>query len=258
MSSKAKRKSIILEIILIISALVLGALIIVMVWRNKTTQIIEPQRTIAGSFPSPVELMEEDKQVYFAYVPVPDFIFNRMNGVSFKEDTPVAREDLRYLKVLYWGIDNKPHQGELIVHKAIAEDLVDIFYKLYRAGYPIEGIQLIDTFGANDEISMTKNNTSCFNGRKIAGTDKWSMHAYGLAIDINPLYNPQVLSDGTVLPIAGEAYADREASFLYKIDEKDYAYKLFTEHGFTWGGDFNSSKDYQHFEKKIDTEDTME
>lgn len=254
MSSKAKRKSIILEIIMIVSALFLGALIIVLVWRNKTTQVIEPDRTLAGNYPSPVELVESDKKIYFAYTEIPDLIFKRMDGVSFKEDNPVAREDLRYMKVLYWGYDNKPHQGEMIVHKAIAEDLVDIFYRLYMAGYPINSIQMVDTYGGNDEVSMSNNNSSCFNGRKIAGSDEWSMHAYGLAIDINPLYNPQVLSDGTVLPIAGAAYADREGSFLYKIDENDYAYKLFTSHGFTWGGDWSSSKDYQHFEKKIDLE----
>lgn len=255
MSSKAKAKrklkSKLPEIILIISALFLGVLIVVLVAQNKTRKVIEPVRTIQGDYPAPAELVESDKLVYFAYMDIPDMIFRKMEGVSFKEECPVAREDLQYLKVLYWGFDNQPHQGELIVNKAIAQDLSDIFFKLYKASYPIQHISLIDTYGGNDEVSMTNNNTSCFNGRKVSGTDEWSMHAYGLAVDINPLYNPYVGEDGTVLPIAGQAYADRQKSFLYKINENDYAYRLFTEHGFTWGGSWQTNVDYQHFEKII-------
>lgn len=240
------------EIILVMSALFLGVLIVALVAKNKTHTVIEPTRVISGDYPMPYEIVEEDKLTYFAYMDIPDMIFKKMQGVSFSEDCPVTREELQYMKVLYWGFDNKPHQGELIVNKAIAPDLADIFYKLYKASYPIGSISTIDAYGGNDEVSMSKNNTSCFNGRKIAGTDTWSMHAYGLAIDLNPLYNPYVKADGTVLPIAGEAYADRESKFLYKIDESDYAYKLFTSHGFTWGGSWESVKDYQHFEKVIE------
>ncbi len=255
MSSKAKAKKKIKiklpEIILIISAFFLGVLIVVLVAQNKTKRVIEPVRTIQGDYPTPTELQESDKLVYFAYTDIPDMIFRKMEGVSFKDDCPVSRENLQYLKVLYWGFDNQPHQGELIVNKAIAQDLSDIFFKLYKASYPIQSISMIDTYGGNDEVSMSNNNTSCFNGRKISGTDEWSMHAYGLAVDINPLYNPYVREDGTVLPIAGQAYADRESSFLYKIDENDYAYRLFTGYGFTWGGSWQTNMDYQHFEKTI-------
>ena len=241
------------EIILIVSALLLGILIVVLVAGNKTHTVIEPERKITGSYPMPSELLETDKVTYFAYMEIPDMIFKKMEGVSFQEDCPVTREDLRYLKVLYWGTDGRPHQGEMIVNKAIAEDLADIFYELYKAVYPIESIAMIDSYGGNDEVSMSNNNTSCFNGRKIAGTDKWSLHAYGMAVDINPLYNPCVMADGTILPIAGEAYADRSGNFLYKIDENDYAYRLFTSHGFTWGGSWNGMSDYQHFEKNLNT-----
>lgn len=252
MSSKKPRKRYISEIILVVSALLLGVLIVILVWKSKTTQIIEPERVIQGNFPSPAELVEEDKLTYFAYMDIPDMIFKKMDGVTFNEDCPVTREDLCYMKVLYWGTDKQAHQGELIVNKAIASDLADIFYKLYKASYPIGSIQLIENYGGNDEVSMSNNNTSCFNGRKVAGSDVWSKHAYGLAIDINPLYNPYVGADGTILPISGEAYANREDSFLYKIDENDYAYKLFTSYGFTWGGDWTNNKDYQHFEKIIE------
>lgn len=247
-----------LEIIFVISALFLGALIVLLVYRGRTETIIsgqggsEEDRSIAGGYPMPSELVDSDITTYFAYTEIPDIIFNRINGVSFTEDCPVAREDLRYMTVLYWGTDKSAHKGELIVNKAIAEDVAQVFFRLYKASYQIESVKLIDEYGGSDEVSMAKNNTSCFNARRMTGSDGWSMHAYGLAIDINPLYNPYVGSDGTVLPVMSEQYADRENSFLMKIDEQDFAYRMFAEHGFTWGGSWNSVKDYQHFEKSID------
>ena len=105
----------------------------------------------------------------------------------------------------------------------------------------------------DDTASMEDNNTSCFNYRVVDGTTKLSKHAYGLAIDINPFYNPYVVpqSDGStyISPKGSEAYTDRSADFPYKIDENDLCYRLFKEHGFTWGGNWNSCKDYQHFQK---------
>lgn len=242
------------EIILIISAMLLSALIIVLVAGSKkkiTIGSIDDERNIQGAYPLPYELVESDKSKYFSYMEIPDMIFNKMNGVSYSDDCPVSREDLRYMRVLYWGTDGKAHTGELIVNKAIVEDVQEIFYRLYSCAYPIERMELADSFGGNDEVSMSKNNTSCFNARKVNGTDSWSLHAYGLAIDINPLYNPYVGADGTVLPVSSEKYTDRTGSFDMKIDEHDRAYEIFTEMGFEWGGSWNSVKDYQHFEKNI-------
>ncbi len=105
---------------------------------------------------------------------------------------------------------------------------------------------------------MADNNTSCFNYRTVSGKSKLSNHSYGCAIDINPLYNPYVRTrDGKVLvsPQNAGEYADRSADFPYKIDREDLCYRLFTEHGFEWGGAWNSSKDYQHFEKKLQKPD---
>lgn len=115
---------------------------------------------------------------------------------------------------------------------------------------------LIDNFNADDELSMQVNNTSSFNFRFITGsTTKISKHGYGLAIDMNPLYNPYVkhLSDGTwlIAPVTGDKYAfnrDQRTDIPYKIDHNDLAYKLFTEAGFDWGGDWTTRHDYQHFE----------
>jgi hypothetical protein len=166
----------------------------------------------------------------------------------------IGDEELVYLHVLYCDFDGQTQEGELICNRGIAQDLVEIFEELYQADYPIEKICLIDAYDGDDEASMADDNSSCFNYRTIAGTDKISNHAYGLAVDINPLYNPYITgSDGNtvVSPKEGSAYADRSLDFPYKIDHEDLCYRLFTEHGFTWGGDWNSSKDYQHFEKKL-------
>ena len=249
------KKSIMPGIILVISALLLGSLIIILVYQ--TRKIIEisgsgdpANRKMEGSYPLPSELITSDLNTYFGYTDIPDFIFTKMQGVSFTEDCPVAREDLRYMTVLYWGTDNAAHKGELIVNKSIAPEVSEIFYQLYKASYPIESIKLVDEYGGNDEVSMANNNTSCFNARKVKGSDTWSMHAYGLAIDINPLYNPYVGADGSVLPVMSERYANRDDRFIMKIDADDYAYNLFAEHGFTWGGSWEKVKDYQHFEKQ--------
>ncbi len=180
-------------------------------------------------------------------------IFARINGKSYKDDCTVPVSDLRYLHVLYVGFDAASHEGEIICNKDIAEDLLEIFEDLYDAGYEIESIKLVDEYGADDETSMEANNTSCFNFRFMTGsTTKVSKHGQGLAIDINPLYNPYVKSTDSSLiiePVTATAYADRTADFAHKIDENDLAYKLFTAHGFTWGGSWSSCQDYQHFEK---------
>lgn len=180
----------------------------------------------------------------------------RINGKSYGRDCTVPYEELRYVKVLYWGFDNQPHEGELIVNKVIAEDIVDIFKELYENKYPIEKMVLVDEYNADDNASMADNNTSAFNFRFIDnGSKKLSKHSYGLAIDINPLYNPYVrtVNGKTVVsPENGAEYADRTTDCPYYIMKDDICYKAFTGRGFSWGGDWKNSKDYQHFEKDID------
>lgn len=175
---------------------------------------------------------------------------------SLETPVEISYEDLRYVHVMHYNFEGEPTEGELICNAAIAQDLVEIFYELYKAEYRIEKIRLIDEYGGDDNLSMADNNTSCFNYRVVEGSTKLSKHAYGLAIDINPFYNPYVRynEDGSlhIDPQGSEAYADRSAGFPYKIDENDLCLKLFKEHGFTWGGDWNSMKDYQHFQKTLD------
>ncbi|MCI6552330.1 MAG: M15 family metallopeptidase [Lachnospiraceae bacterium] len=209
----------------------------------------------------------------FYYEPLSEEIIKRITGVSYPvteemqdytavksvnivrsgEEIQVSYEDLRYLSVLHYNFKGIVRTGELICNKAIAQDLAEIFYELYQNQYQIEQIHLVDEYGADDTLSMQDNNTSCFNYRLVDGTASLSKHALGLAIDINPLFNPYVVykEDGStyISPAGGEAYADRSREFAYKIDENDLCYKLFTERGFTWGGHWNSMKDYQHFQK---------
>ncbi|MCR5771194.1 MAG: M15 family metallopeptidase [Butyrivibrio sp.] len=191
---------------------------------------------------------------------ISDELFAQMKGKSYKDDCTIPIEDLRYIHILHKNLEGATCEGEMVCHEIIAQDLLEIFEELYINDYPIERMELIDVYDADDEASMTANNSSCFNYRCISHTTKISKHGLGIAVDINPLYNPYTKEvDGTriVEPAAGAPYLDREADFPYKIDENDLCYKLFTEHGFIWGGSWNSVKDYQHFELSDEVADEL-
>lgn len=186
--------------------------------------------------------------------PISDHIFQRMQGKSYKSHCTLPRTALRYLRVLHRNTDGHTQLGEIVCNATIANDLLDIFRTLYEQGYRIERITLIDDYNANDEASMTANNTSCFNFRTVAGSTTLSKHSRGLAIDINPLYNPCLhLRTGKVEPATGKPYATNRHTLRHTkvpiIDKTDLCYRLFIQHGFRWGGDWNTLKDYQHFEK---------
>lgn len=181
-------------------------------------------------------------------------VLKRMTGKSYPKDCPINLQSLRYLKVLHVDSLQKIRLGEIVCNERIAADLIDIFRKLYDAKYPIELITLVDNYDANDEASMTANNTSCFCFRKVPNTTVLSKHARGLAIDINPLYNPfiQRLRNGktVVQPATATPYQNRKKQTPYTITPNDLLHRLFLQHGFTWGGYWRNSKDYQHYEKK--------
>lgn len=189
----------------------------------------------------------------FVQTPISNTVFARIKGKSYKSYSSIPRSDLRYLCILHYNAAGQPQLGELICHRSIAADLLDIFKNLYNAHYRIERMVLIDNYGADDEQSMAANNTSCFNCRYIAGTHKLSNHSSGRAIDINPRYNPYVWHDRSgrlqVSPASGRQYANRSAKFSFKIDTTDLCYREFIKHGFKWGGSWKNRKDYQHFEK---------
>ena len=188
----------------------------------------------------------------FAAEPIPDGVWQRMQGKTYKENPYIGRDDLRHIRALHWDYDNQMHVGEMIVNKQIADRVATILRQLFDAKYPIQRMLLPDVYDADDETQMRDNNSSSFCYRAIAGTTKLSKHARGLAIDINTLYNPYYKdrADGTrfIQPATAEAYCDRTWDFPYKIDHDDLCFRLFTEAGFEWGGDWTSCKDFQHFE----------
>lgn len=200
------------------------------------------------------EKISPEAAACFKVETIDDATFKRMNGKSFKADCTLPRQQLRLVRILHRDAQGKVKIGEIICNQKIAGDLRDIFMALYEAGYPIERVQMIDDYDADDTRSMEANNTSCFNFRKIAGSSRLSNHSRGMAIDINPFYNPMVRKgkDGRlrVSPPSAKAYADRGKSSPYRLLKGDLCYRLFLQHGFTWGGNWQKSKDYQHFEKE--------
>lgn len=209
----------------------------------------------AGEMINVSEVTQELSDKLFFKEDIGEEVKARIMGISYKENEFIGLDELQYIRTLYIGFDGNTYVGELIVNKAIADDIIEIMRCLYENKYPIEKMVLIDEYGGDDVASMTDNNSSAFNYRVIANTTTLSNHAKGMAIDINPLYNPYVTYDKkgreNVSPQAGEEYADRTKEFSYKIDENDLCYQLFISHGFSWGGSWSKSKDYQHFEKTI-------
>lgn len=187
----------------------------------------------------------------FVATQIPDSIWQKMQGKTYVANPHIQRQDLRYIRILHWDYDEKTHQGELICNRLIADKLIAIFRELYKAHYPIQRMRLPDEYDADDERQMRDNNTSCFCYRNVSGSKNLSKHARGLAIDINPLYNPYVRyrnGKQIVEPANATPYVNRSKPFRYKIDKNDLCYKLFIKHGFTWGGAWRTMKDYQHFE----------
>lgn len=183
-----------------------------------------------------------------------DTLIERITGCSYHENDDISLDQLRFLHVLYYDFNNEIKDGELICNKQIADDLLEIFSTLYDNAYQIDKIQLIDVYDADDDLSCADDNTACFNYRVVAGSTTLSKHALGMAIDINPFYNPYVTyPDGKerISPAGSEVYADRSNDNPHMIRKGDLCYQLFIDHGFTWGGEWKSLKDYQHFQKVI-------
>jgi hypothetical protein len=166
---------------------------------------------------------------------------------SWRPGCPVGLEYLRRLEVDHWGFDNRVHRGELVVHRSYALRIVAVLHKLFKARYQIQRMHLVDVYGADDDRSMAANNTSGFNCRFVSGTRRWSEHAHGRAIDLNPLVNPYVTRGGRVSPPAGRPYANRTVRAPGMIHDSGVVVRAFAAAGWPWGGHWRSAKDYQHF-----------
>jgi len=157
---------------------------------------------------------------------------------------------LRRIDIDFLGFDGVVHRGQLVVHEDVVDDVIAIVDHLRRIRYPIEKMQTVDHYpGAEDELSMQDNNTSAFNCRPRPGSAAWSLHAYGRAIDINPLVNPYIDAAGDLQPSTAGRYLDRTRDDLGLLHAGDAAVRAFTDRGWRWGGDWRNPIDYQHFER---------
>ncbi|MGQ0825456.1 MAG: M15 family metallopeptidase [Actinomycetota bacterium] len=168
-------------------------------------------------------------------------------SASWRAGCPVSREHLRLLTLPYVGYDGAEHTGEMVVHGDVADAVVGVLAQLFGARFPIARMELVDVYGGDDDRSMMTNNTSAFNCRAITGGGRWSEHAYGKAVDINPVENPYVYRDGHVLDPAAAPYTDRTRANPGMIKAGDVVVSAFYAIGWGWGGNFSSIKDYQHF-----------
>lgn len=186
--------------------------------------------------------------------PISPEVAKEMTGVSYKPDCPVPLSDLRLLTLSHHTPTGDVATGELVVHHLVAQRVVDAFRDIFDAKFPIERMARIDAFDGTDDESMKANNTSAFNCRPVTGGRGFSKHAYGVAIDINPLINPYVKRRGERLivePSLGAPYVKRDASVPGLIVRGDVVHKAFTSRGFQWGGTWRRVQDYQHFEAKL-------
>lgn len=165
---------------------------------------------------------------------------------SWSAECPVGLDELSYLTMSHYGFDERFHTGEMIVNAAIAEQVVEVFRELHEARFPIEQMRVITAEEIDAHTTGDWNDTTSFVCRPAVGSGSWSMHAFGLAIDINPFHNPYLKGD-LVLPELASAYTDREIVRPGMIFEGDVVTEAFAEIGWPWGGNWNTLKDWMHF-----------
>jgi hypothetical protein len=170
----------------------------------------------------------------------------RMTGVSWRRGCPVPLRDLRAVSLRHWAFDGSVRTGTLIVHRTAARDLVQVFRRLYASRFPIRRMVPVDAYGGSDFRSIEADNTSAFNCRFVEGTSRWSEHAYGRAIDVNPIENPYV-SGGRTSHAASGPYVRRTPVRPGMAVEGGALVRAFDAVGWGWGGRWSGIKDYQHF-----------
>jgi D-alanyl-D-alanine carboxypeptidase len=179
--------------------------------------------------------------------PIPAAMRAQMSGVSWHPRCPVGLSDLRLITLTYRGFDGRDHTGRLIANRDTAAALVAVFRRLYAARFPIRRMEPVDRYGGDDYRSIEADNTSSFNCRNATGSTRWSNHAYGRAIDVNPIENPYV-SGGTTSHPASRPYLDRARHLRGTAYEGGTLVETFRSVGWGWGGNWSGSvRDYQHF-----------
>jgi hypothetical protein len=173
----------------------------------------------------------------------------RVNGSSWHRGCPVGLAGLRLLRIGYWDFQGRPRVGRMIVAASAVPAVRRAFAELFRAHFPIRRMRLVDDYGASDFASIAADNTSAFNCRLATGSSRFSEHAYGRAIDINPIENPYVYPDGTTVHAASRPYLDRSRHRPGMAFRGGVLVRAFAAAGWGWGGDWRppSATDYQHF-----------
>lgn len=239
--------------LLTVAAVALVCLFFVLCPEDETVQITKDASAPAaddGQGSQPV--ISDEAQVFepvFEVDEIPEDIRLKMTDVTISAGSKMTFDSLSYLSMTYVGYDGKEYIGHMVVDSALANEVICIFKELYEVRFPIERMNLAFEYGGSDELSMQDNNTSAFNDRPITGGSGLSYHQLGRAIDINPLVNPYVKGD-VVLPAGSDNYLDREEDCTGMITADSECVRIFKKYGWTWGGDWTSLKDYQHFEKR--------
>jgi hypothetical protein len=185
----------------------------------------------------------------FSARPLSPSVRQRVVGSSWHRGCPVALSELRHLRIGYWGFDRRVHRGEMIVAASAVPPIRGAFRRLFRARFPIRRMRLVDAYGASDYASIEADNTSAFNCRRATGATRWSEHAYGRAVDLNPIENPYVYPDGSTAHRASRRYLDRSRHRRGMAYRGGVLVRAFARAGWGWGGDWRppSATDYQHF-----------
>ena len=179
--------------------------------------------------------------------PLPAALRASMTGVSWRPGCPVGLDDLRLVRASHWGFGGRVRTGRIVVHRDVSRDVVAVLQRLYAAGFPIRRMVPVDAYGGSDFRSIEADNTSAFNCRYVDGTTRWSEHAYGRAIDLNPIENPYVTSGGTTSHRASTRFLRRTPYRAGMAVEGGVVVRAFAAVGWSWGGRWSGARDYQHF-----------
>jgi hypothetical protein len=188
-----------------------------------------------------------DMQFAGSVAPIGPALREAMTGVSWRPGCPVGLRDLRVVTARHWGFDGRVRTGRLVVHRDVAPAVLRVLRRLYVARFPIRRMVPVDAYGASDFRSIEADNTSAFNCRTVEGTSRWSEHAYGRAVDVNPLENPYVSAAGTTSHRRSRPYVRRTPVRPGMAVEGGVLVRAFDAIGWGWGGRWSSVKDYQHF-----------
>jgi hypothetical protein len=184
--------------------------------------------------------------------PLPGGLAAQMRGTTWQPGCPASPRELRLLTLRYWGFDGQVHQGPMVVNQAVAGQVVSVFRRLFQARFPVQQLHLAVQYRPEDDDPNDRRNyTDGFNCRPVVTArgplSSWSQHAYGLAIDINPIQNPYVTSDGYVRNLHARPYRDRSLRLPGMIHPGDVVVRAFAAIGWRWGGDWSGDLDYMHF-----------